>query len=475
VFFASSGDNGAGVIWPSASPNVASVGGTTLNLDPTSGAVISETAWSGSGGGVSAFEPQPVYQTNYGLTNLKRSTPDVSYDADPNTGVYVYDSTPYQGSIGWWNVGGTSVGSPQWAAIQALGQSTGNTNFYKDATQSASTYFRDITSGSDGNQAGVGYDLVTGLGSPITTNFAPQTTPDFTISASSPITINAGTSGPSTITATFLNGFNNPVTLSTPIMPSGWTTGFGINPLLASGSSILTVTVPAGTASGSYTVGITGSYGTTSHSVSLTVQVVSPDFSISASPTTLTINSGSFKTSTITVTPLNGYTGTVQLSAVATGGLTVTPSPTSITASGTSTLTVTVPSNTPTQTCSVTVTGSDGTNIHSTTLTVQVVNPDFSISTSPTSLSIRSGSSGTSTVTIKSLNGFSGAVALALSKAPTGLTATHSPTSITTSGTSTLRITVSSSIRSGTYTFTVTGTSGTLTHSATVTVTVSRF
>ncbi len=142
VFFASSGDNGAGVIWPSASPNVVSVGGTTLTLDATSGAVVSETAWSGSGGGVSAYEPRPVYQTNYGLTNSKRSTPDVSYDADPNTGVYVYDSTPYQGSAGWWNVGGTSVGSPQWAAIQALGQTTGNTNFYKDATQSALYIFQ---------------------------------------------------------------------------------------------------------------------------------------------------------------------------------------------------------------------------------------------------------------------------------------------------------------------------------------------
>ena len=172
VFFASSGDNGAGATWPSSSPNVVSVGGTTLSLDAND-AVISETAWSGSGGGVSSYEQQPVYQKNYGLTYTKRSTPDVSYDADPNPGMIVYDTTPYQGYSGWWNIGGTSAGAPQWAAIHALELTTGNSNFYLDAKQSASSYFRDITSGSNGNPAAPGYDLVTGLGSPITTNFTP--------------------------------------------------------------------------------------------------------------------------------------------------------------------------------------------------------------------------------------------------------------------------------------------------------------
>src|SRR5208337_1467923 len=249
VFFASSGDNGAGVIWPSSSPNVVSVGGTTLDVTST-GALISETAWSGSGGGVSAYEPQPAYQTNYGLTYAKRSTPDVSYDADPNTGVYVYDTTPYEGESGWWDVGGTSVGAPQWAAIQALGLSANNVNFYQDAiSASYPSYFRDITSGSNGYQAGTGYDLVTGLGSPVTTNFAPQTTPDFTISASpNPITINTGTAGTTIMTVTFLNGLTNPVTLSTPLKQSGWITSFSTNSLSASGTSALTVTVPTSTA-----------------------------------------------------------------------------------------------------------------------------------------------------------------------------------------------------------------------------------
>ena len=172
VFFASSGDNGAGVLWPACASNVVGVGGTTLNLNSSNGTVISETAWSNTGGGVSLYENQPSYQANYGLNWNKRAVPDVSYDGDPATGFPIFiNSTWFAGKIG-----GTSAGAPQWAAIYALGLSATNPNFYVEAKSSAnSTYFRDITSGSNGNPAGPGYDLVTGLGSPLTDNFTPPT------------------------------------------------------------------------------------------------------------------------------------------------------------------------------------------------------------------------------------------------------------------------------------------------------------
>jgi subtilase family serine protease len=173
TFFASSGDSGAGVSWPAVSANVVGVGGTTLTFTG-GGAVSSETAWSGSGGGISAYVTEPSYQITYGVAgaNGKRAVPDVSYDADPGSGVSVYDSTPYYGSTGWWQVGGTSAGAPQWAAIQSLGLSATNNNFYADAkSASYSSYFRDITSGSNGHPATIGYDLVTGLGSPLTTSY----------------------------------------------------------------------------------------------------------------------------------------------------------------------------------------------------------------------------------------------------------------------------------------------------------------
>ncbi|MBU6501050.1 MAG: S53 family peptidase [Patescibacteria group bacterium] len=179
AFFASSGDSGSGVQWPAVSSNVTSVGGTTLNLD-INGNLVSETAWNGSGGGLSAYEHEPNYQSAYGVPNANnfRAVPDVSYDADPNSGVSVYDSFGYNGIKGWFVVGGTSAGAPQWAAIRALGATATNSRLYADASVPASysADFRDITVGSNGScglycTAQNAYDYVTGLGSPLTVNF----------------------------------------------------------------------------------------------------------------------------------------------------------------------------------------------------------------------------------------------------------------------------------------------------------------
>lgn len=177
-FFASAGDSGSGVEWPAVSPHVVGVGGTTLNLSAAH-TFLSETAWHGSGGGISSFESEPAYQSAYGvaIANGRRVVPDVSYDADPASGVAVYDSEPYQGQLGWFQVGGTSVGAPQWAAIRAIGGTAANAVLYQDAKSSNSaSFFRDITSGSNGTcgpvcTASVGYDAVTGLGSPLTATY----------------------------------------------------------------------------------------------------------------------------------------------------------------------------------------------------------------------------------------------------------------------------------------------------------------
>src|SRR5437870_238540 len=109
AFFASSGDNGGVMSYPAASPNVVSVGGTSV-ATASDGTFVSEWGWNGSGGGVSAYEALPSYQASLGLP--KRGVPDISADADPYTGVSVYDSTYYQGHGGWMVFGGTSVSSP---------------------------------------------------------------------------------------------------------------------------------------------------------------------------------------------------------------------------------------------------------------------------------------------------------------------------------------------------------------------------
>ncbi len=180
AFFASSGDGGTGASWPASSPNVIGVGGTTLKLS-SKGTLISESAWSGSGGGVSAYEKEPAYQTAYKISKAggMRAIPDVSYDANPASGypVYLTTGTGSRAKGSWNTVGGTSAGAPQWAAIKALGGTATLAKFYTDkASTSSLKYFRDITSGSNGDckyycSARSRYDYVTGLGSPQTIKF----------------------------------------------------------------------------------------------------------------------------------------------------------------------------------------------------------------------------------------------------------------------------------------------------------------
>jgi subtilase family serine protease len=282
VFFASTGDAGAGVIWPSTSPNVVGVGGTTLTLNPD-GTVASETGWVGSGGGLSAYETEPQYQLTYNIpiANGKRAVPDVSYDADPATGVPIYDTTSFNNQTGWFQVGGTSASCPQWAAIHSLGLSVSSNNLYQDSKWNNQTYFRDITSGSNGKySAAPGYDLVTGLGSPITSNFTTGIGSDFSISTSpSTISMQNGSLGRSNVTVTSVKGFSGRVSLST-FSPSGWNASLSLSslvvPLGGSNQSILSVTSSSSAQPGTYNVTVAGSSSSLNHNATLTVTILPP-------------------------------------------------------------------------------------------------------------------------------------------------------------------------------------------------------
>lgn len=164
-FFASAGDRGLGAQYPSASPYVVSVGGTSLTLTP--GALNAETGWSSGGGGCSHYEaPNDMQVGQTGSVGCfdKRATPDVSFDADPASGVSIFNSFVDSGPGGWFQIGGTSIGSPAWAAISA--DAGGVMNAARVYGLPAKR-FHDITVGDNGASCLPGYDLVTGRGSPI--------------------------------------------------------------------------------------------------------------------------------------------------------------------------------------------------------------------------------------------------------------------------------------------------------------------
>jgi subtilase family serine protease len=204
-----------------------------------------------------------------------------------------------------------------------------------------------------------------------------------------------------------------------------------------------------------------------------------PGFSLSASPTSVSVVQGSSGTSTITSTVTGGFNSAVTLTASGQPtGVTVGFSPTSITGTGTSTMTMTVASSTATGTYSITVTGTSGSTTETTSVSLTVTavaSPSFTISASPTSVSVVQGNNGTSTITTIVSGGFNSVIALSASGQPTGVTVGFNPTPIAApgSGTSTMTMTVASTTATGTYTITVTGTGGGITHTATVSLTVT--
>ncbi len=429
------GDTNLAVDNPADDPNVVGVGGTTLNTG-SGGTYSSESVWSctsctqnapkgaGGGGGLSTYFSQPSYQSGPGVSNSysngKREVPDVSADADPNTGYSIYCSVTAAGcstgSAAWTVVGGTSAAAPLWTALSAdtneylaglskptLGAASAELYHLFNTSQSYTAY-HDVTSGNNlYYPATSGYDLASGIGTPDVWNLARDaagatTTNDFSISASpTSLTIQQGSNGTATISTAVTSGSAGTVSLTASVSPSGPTAALNPTSVTAGNSSTLTVTVGSSVATGSYTVTVTGTEGTAVHSTTVTVTVTAPatnDFTISANPTTLSIAQGSNGTSTIATAVKSGSAGTVSLTAsVSPSGPTAALNPTSVTAGNSSTLTVTVGSSVATGTYTVTVTGTEGTAVHSTTVTVTVTSSGGTITQLLTNPGFESGQS----------------------------------------------------------------------------------
>jgi hypothetical protein len=287
-----------------------------------------------------------------------------------------------------YEVGGTSVGAPQWAALIALANSVrtsgavqGDTSIYSVAGKAPalnSATFFDIISGSNGGDsddlATVGYDLVTGLGSPMAAGLvnalAPQT-PNFSVSVTpSTQTVTPGSPVSYTVTIAPLGAFTGTVTFSASGLPGNASATFSPASVAGSGSSTLTFTTST---TGTYTIIITGTSSTLTHSATVTLVVATPDFSLSASPASQTVRHGNSTTYAVNVSPSGGFAGTVKLSVSdLPTGATATFKPVSITTSGSSTMTVKTSSSTPRSTYTLTITGTSSSLTHTTTVSLAV-------------------------------------------------------------------------------------------------------
>jgi subtilase family serine protease len=391
----SSGDNGYGVEFPAASQYVTAVGGTSLNQVGNTGTRnATETVWSGAGSGCSAYVAKPSWQTDSGCA--KRTVADVAAVADPNTGVWVYDT--YQAS-GWYIFGGTSVASPIVASIYALaGNGPSSASLNRDPYNDPAA-LNDVTSGSNGScspaylcTGQAGYDGPSGLGTPNGTAAfgsgsaappppAPVSAASSTVGAS-PTSVPADGSTTATITVTLRDTNNNPVggksvTLSAAsgssnISPgSGTTNGSGVVTFAVKDSTAEAVTYTATdtTDSPSVTVNQTAT-------VSFTTPAAPADFSLAASPSSLTLHRYSSGAYTVTVTtPSGASNSSVNLSVSGLpSGASASFSPDSVTSSPSgATSTLTIHSGWTRGTYPLTITGTGGGRTHTTRVTLTII------------------------------------------------------------------------------------------------------
>lgn len=362
--FVASGDAGASLSggYPGNSPNITDAGGTDITTISPGGAWQSESGWIGSGGGWNTQSPSPSYQTgainsSNGGDASYRNIPDVS--AEANTDNYFCANGSCQGGIG-----GTSLAAPRWAAFVALinQQATANATaaganptlgflnptIYSLSSSDYADSFHDITTGNNatsttctvgtlgclpsgvvGFDAVTGFDIVTGWGSPngptVFNALAPTSSnPNFSLSASpSTFALTApGQGGTSSIAIAAVNGFTGAANLSVVIpgapssAPAGLTASLNSSSITPGGSTVtLTLGTTGSTPGGTYVIAIVGTSGSLTQTAYVTVELPAFVGVTATSPSGLSLNQGGTANATITTTGINGFSGTVNLSA----------------------------------------------------------------------------------------------------------------------------------------------------------------
>ena len=482
-----------------STPNSTCVGGTEFNDGANPGAYWSakngtgmssalsyipelawnESSWAGAifatGGGVSTIYPRPSWQSAPGVpAGNWRLVPDIAASSA------VHDAYVIQIQGGAFYIGGTSAATPSIASVMALvlqnsGGPWGSVNpaLYTLASQQSTggpAVFHDITSGNNsvpgvtGYNAGVGYDMTTGLGSVdaflLVNSWSNSRASNFSL-ATNPSSLSVGPSHSVTATLSMSTqgGFSAPVTLSAAGFPAGITVAFSSPTLTSAAPVTMTVSTAANVLAGTIPIVVTGTGGGFKRTVALTLAVNAPSFTLTPSSTGVGVNVGSSTSVVLTVAPSNGFSSAVALTVTGVPpGVTATFSPASVTSgNGTSTLTVKAGSTATAGTSALAVTGTSGGIVQTQIITLAVATPNYTLGASASSASVAQGASVPITLTTTPGTGFNSIVYLSVSGLPSGVTASFTKTSIAApgGGSSVLTLSVASTATLGSYTLTL--------------------
>jgi uncharacterized membrane protein len=390
-----------------------------------------------------------VYAPTFTLATY--STVTLGQGTSSSTTVYI---TPQYGFTGSVNL--TLSGLP-----------TGVTgSFSPNPTTNSSTLTLTASSSAPSGQYNITINGTSGHTTATTTLNLTVAAPTFTLGSYGSISIGQGTTAQSNVQIYGQNGFTGNVTLSASGLPAGITASFSPNPTTS--SSTLTLTASSTAALGQYNLTVTGSSGGATATTILTLGVYAPTFTLSGI-NSLTISQAGNASSSIYVTGQYGFSGAVSFSISGLpSGVTASFLPNTTTYA--TSLTLGVAANAPLGTSTITVTGNSGTQSQTLTFPLSIVAPSFTLSSSPSSLTLNQGSSDPVVITVQNHNGFAGAVTLSVSGLPTGVTASFSPNPPPV--TSTLTLSASASAAPGTTTITITGTNGSTTATTSIALSV---
>jgi uncharacterized membrane protein len=454
--------SGASATFTPASINTS--GDSTLSV--TTGAATSAGTYTltitGTSGGT-------THTTTASLTVT--AAPDFGVTASPGSRSIAAGS-PASFSVSVGSVAGFAAS----VALSVSGLPTGATGTFTPATLTAPGTSSLAVTTSRSTPVGTYTLTITGTsgGTTHTTTVSLTITaaPDFGVAAT-PGSQSTAAGSPATYSVSVgsIGGFAGSVGLSVSGLPTGATGTFTPATVTVPGSSSLAVTTSRSTPVGTYTLTITGASGGTAHAttVSLTV-TAAPDFSLDATPAARSVVAGASSGYTTSIASIGGFGGSVALAVSGLpSGASGTFTPASPSAPGSSSLAVTTGPSTPAGTYTLTITGTSGSLTHSTTVQLTITPaPDFSVSASPATQTVTAGSSAGYAVSVGSVGGFGGTVALSVSGVPANASASFSPAGVGAPDDSTLTVQAGGSTPAGFYTLTITATSGGTSHSTTV-------